>query len=284
MAIVEANIEGSIISPPTINGSDLTLVVAGVLVSAHSNTIIRTPTKRLTLVDVANQAPFPGRADAGFVNGSAQVEGYYDTAKGVLHADKLYLEPGRQIMIGHIANPTSAGAVVNGVNVLLTSDPRIPSSPIHNKFGFSIQPTTIPDYSVSTVAGYYAGNILRAFLISVDAPEAALISNAPQISLICASVQKKLAGPAGNQTVHFHLDACGAVFPGFSPQRIELYRLDAGTPIFLGSTESHPVWNTPYGQFDLNLNDIPGEAPISVRVVNASAPGRPSAELDVGFK
>lgn len=184
--IPDANVEGPIVQLPSLNGNQLTLMVAGVTVVADLNTIIRTPTRRLNLAEVADPTPFPGRTDPGFVNGIALADGSYDTTNGVLRADRLFLEPGEHVLVGPIANPTAAGAIVNGVNAEITNDPRIPADLIIlNEFGFPIQPSSIPADSITAAEGYYDGNMLRAFAITVDAPDAILTINPiiqPQIT------------------------------------------------------------------------------------------------------
>ena len=281
--IADSNVEGPVSANPVFNNNQVTLIVAGVTVIADSNTLIRTPTKVLNLTEVVDTTPFPGRSDPGFVNGSAQADGEYDTTVGVLRASRLFLEPAEHVLVGPIANPTDSGAVVNGVNAELTNDARIPKKPIQNEFGFPIKADTIPNDSLAAAEGYYAGGSLRAFLISVDAPDALLKSDGPQVSLMRARVQEKPAAPEEGRNASYRLSVRGAVYPGFTPQRIDVYALQNGIPVYLGSTESRPVRNTPYGKYDDDFKNIPGSAPVSVRVVNVTAPGSPFAEEYVDF-
>lgn len=282
MALIpDANVEGPLTQPPSLNGNQLTLMVAGVTVIADLNTIIRTPTRRLNLAEVEDTTPFPGRADPGFVNGSAQADGSYDTTDGVLRADRLFLEPGEHVLVGPIANPTAAGAIVNGVHAELTNDPRIPSDPILNEFGFPIQPDSITADSTTAAEGYYDGNILRAFAITVDAPDAILTTNPiiqPQISLMRAR--------AVDKDGTYRLDIRGAVTlhhsPGFQPQEIDVYRLDDNNvATFLGRTRSKRAAGTSFGKYDQEFRDLQGDPPIRVRVVNTTAMNQPSADLYV---
>ncbi|MCC8996737.1 MAG: hypothetical protein LM517_06755 [Nitrosomonas sp.] len=282
MAIVpDANVEGPIAQLPNLSGDQLTLIVAGVTVIADLNTIIRTPTRQLNLVEVADPTPFPGRADPGFVKGSAQADGSYDTTNGVLRADRLFLEPGEHVLVGPIANPTEAGAIVNGVNAELTNDTRIPSYQILNEFGFPIQPASIPVDSTTAAEGYYDGNILRAFAISVDAPDAILKINPiiqPQISLLRARAVEK------DST--YRLDIRGAVTlhhsPGFQPQEIDVYRLDDNNvTTFLGRARTRRAPGTSFGKYDQEFRNLPGEPPTCIRVINTTAMNQPSADLYV---
>lgn len=282
MALIpDANVEGPITQPPSLSGNQLTLIVAGVTVIADLNTIIRTPTRQLNLAEVADTTPFPGRADPGFVNGSGQADGSYDTTGGVLRADRLFLEPGEHVLVGPIANPTAAGAIVNGVSAELTDDPRIPSEPILNEFGFAIQPASIPADSTTAAEGYYDGNILRAFAISVDAPDALLTTNPiiqPQISLMRAR--------AVDKDGTYRLDVRGAVTlhhsPGFQPQEIDVYRLDDNNvTTFLGRARSKRAAGTSFGKYDQEFRDLQGESPIRVRVINTTAMNQPFADLYV---
>lgn len=282
MALIpDSNVEGPVTQLPNLNGNQLTLTVAGVTVVADLNTIIRTPTRRLNLVEVADSTPFPGRADPGFVNGSAQADGSYDTTSGVLRADRLFLEPGEHVLVGPIANPTAAGVIINGVNAEHTNDFRIPADPILNEFGFPIQPGSIPVDSATAAEGYYDGNILRAFAISVDAPDALLTTDPliqPQISLMRAR--------AVDRDGTYRLDIRGTVTlhhsPGFQPQEIDVYQLDDNNvTFFLGRARSKRAAGTAFGKFDQEFRDLPGEPPIRVRVVNTSAINQPSADLYV---
>ncbi|MEQ1776927.1 MAG: hypothetical protein ABL863_00100 [Nitrosomonas sp.] len=282
MALIpDANVEGPIAQLPNLNGNQLTLMVAGVTVIADLNTIIRTPTRQLNLVEVVDPTPFPGRADPGFAKGSAQADGSYDTTNGILRADRLFLEPGEHELVEPIANPTEAGAIVNGVNAELTDDPRIPSYLIHNEFGFPIQPASIPVDSTTAAEGYYDGNILRAFAITVDAPDAILTTNPiiqPQISLMRTR--------AIDKDGTYRLDIRGAITlhhsPGFQPQEIDVYRLDDNNiTTFLGRARSKRAPGTSFGKYDQEFRNLQGEPPIRVRVINTSAMNQPSADLYV---
>lgn len=279
MAIIqESTVEGPITQPPVLNGNQLSIVIAGVTVLASLGTIIRTPTKQLNLADVEDLTSFPGRDDPGFVNGSGQAEGDYDTNQRVLRATKLFLEPGEHVLVGPIENPANGGAIVNGVNIELTNDYRIPSDPILNEFGFSVQPGSIPLNSLAAAEGYFDGTMLRAFRISVDAPEAILTNNPaaqPQISLQRARAAIKKST--------YRLDIRGAVTlhhaPGFPPQQIDVYRSDeGGIATLIGRTTSRRAPGTSFGKYDQEFRDLQGDPPIRVRVVNISAPGQPSAE------
>lgn len=279
MALVpESTVEGPIIQLPVLNTNELLLVIAGVTVKSNLNTIIRTPTNRLDLAAVADATPFPGRVDPGFVNGVGQAEGEYDTDNHVLLATSLFLEPAEHVLVGPIENPTDNTALVNGVNVELTNDSRIPSDPILNEFGFAIQSDSIPTNSLAAAEGYFDGNLLRAFRISVDAPSAVLINSQPQISLLRARAAVK------KNT--YRLDIRGAVTllhaPGFPAQQINVFsRDDSGVMSLIGGAVSKRAPGTVFGKYDQDFRNIPGEPPARVRVVNTSAPGNPFAEMFV---
>jgi len=183
-------------------------------------------------------------------------------------------------LVGPIQNPTTSDALVNGVNVELTNDPRIPSDPILNEFGFAIRPDSIPLNSLAAAEGYFDGHLLRAFRISVDAPTAVLTDSQPQISLLRARAAVK------KNT--YRLDIRGAVTllhaPGFPSQQINVFSVDdSGATALIGRAVSKRAPGTMFGKYDQEFRDIPGELPTRVRVVNISALEDPVAEMFIDF-
>ncbi len=142
-----------------------------------------------------------------------------------------------------------------------------------------VQPGTIPENSLAAAEGYYDGNMLRVFSISVDAPEALFMDDLvtqPQIPLLRARAAIKKNG--------YRLDVWGAVtlhpVSGFQLQQIDVYRLDEiGTMTLIGRTTSKRAPCTPFGKYDQEFRDLQGDSPIRIRVVNISAPGQSFADL-----
>jgi hypothetical protein len=105
MPRIMAQLEGEISDQPVMENGDAVFHVLGVKVvvrpSAARNGRVRTPTrqKSLTLAQLVDPAPLPGRAAAGFRGCTAIVVGNFDTdpdatglPRNVLVVD--YIEPG----------------------------------------------------------------------------------------------------------------------------------------------------------------------------------------------
>jgi hypothetical protein len=236
-----------------------------VRIVTNASTVIRTPTAHITVAQLLDPTPFPGRAQAGFFQGSAQASGLYDTVANELVAKDLFVEPAENVLVGPIRNLTANGAVVNGVPVLLTNDLRIPAEVVQNEFGFAIQPATVAADSISSAEGYFDGANLRAFLISVDDPAATLVNANPQVSITRARVRDR-----GDN--RYDLDIVGAVTmfhaPGATRQRVEIRRVD--TNALLGEVQARRAAGTNFGRWSQSFDRLTGTVPAQVRATSQS--------------
>lgn len=167
-ALLEGRIE-SIVSNP--DGS-ATMTVMGVQVRVEATDIIESPSATLTLAQLLNPAPLPGRASQpGFVGGTAIVDGL-SVLNGPVDALSVFVEPAENVLFGRVTlGPPSLE--VEGLPVVLLPDaltePRIPLRAVQNSFGFNVLFNTITLGSFVGAEGYFdeSGN-LRAFLIEAD--------------------------------------------------------------------------------------------------------------------
>jgi len=147
-------------------GANVNVVVMGITVRVRPATVITTPTATLTLAQLLDTTPLPGRSEAGFVGGTAIVEGN-TTAAGVVIADTLFVEPAENVVIG-IVTENSAGVLkVNGMAVTMLADARIPAEPLRNDLGFEIAREAITVGTVVALEGYYSASsqALQAFIL-----------------------------------------------------------------------------------------------------------------------
>lgn len=272
MALVEAEVEGTISPGPEVN----TLVAAGVTVKVDAATVIRTPSKKLTIAELFSNAPFPGRAEPGFIGGTAIATGEFDTLAGVLLATDLHVEPAENVLVGPVASP-GAGMTVNGVPVVLSTDPRLPASPVQNEFGFEIVPTTITADSTTSAEGYFASGQFYSFLVMADDPAATLVNSNPQVSVTRAILRRKQG--------EWRLDMRGAVTMAHAAasvvrQVVEVYRVDAGVETLLLTIRSRRAPGTKFGRWSEKLDEQTSPPPTLLRVYNRSAPTNPSVDTE----
>ena len=166
---------------------------------------IRTPVKELTITEFKSTGSLPGRIQQGFVGGTVIAEGQFtiDGTNRFFDADFLSVEPAENVVIGALTKkaPTqpfsSTNLRINGVDIELLSDSRMPAGPepFHNQFGFSITPSSMLsaiDLPQPTAAeGYYANNRFYAFAFEYGGT-GTLTFNAttdPRISLERAEVR-----------------------------------------------------------------------------------------------
>ncbi len=276
MAVIDAEIEGRITDADPA-GAGAMLTVVGVSVLVPDGTEIRTPTKLLTVAELLDPTPFPGRAEDGFIGGTAIVEGTFDTATGLLTATSVEVEPAENLLLGALT--AFAPATINLVPVVLLpeDEPRLPADPLVNEFGF---PVVMNDKVLDQPAaadGYYDGAIFRAYHMEVAAT-ADLVSNDPQIVITRAQFQER--DPADERGDSF--DIRGAVTmmhapPGVTLQLIEVFRLDGGVATSLGQTEAERDPEFPRfarwrmdGQTAPTFDPVLGLSPARVRATNLS--------------
>jgi hypothetical protein len=164
-AVVPAAIEGPISSIVATN-ANATVVVMGITILVTPDTVITTPTATLTLQQLLDTAPLPGRSEAGFVGGTAIVDGNTTEAGDVI-ADNLFVEPAENVVIGVVTENGAGSLKVNGMAVTMLTDERIPAEPLRNDLGFEIAREAITVGTVVALEGYYSASsqALQAFIL-----------------------------------------------------------------------------------------------------------------------
>jgi S-layer homology domain len=117
----------------------------GVNVLIPATAPINSPSATLTIAQLADPTPLPGRSSPGFIGGTAIING--TTTGAISTADDVFVEPAENVVIGTITHATCTNAdcsnlgdtlaVLNSPLVRLT-DARIPAGPPSNAFGFAI--------------------------------------------------------------------------------------------------------------------------------------------------
>jgi hypothetical protein len=125
-------------------------VPAGTPITSPSN-------PALTQAQLLDPAPLPGRTDAGFLNGTAIVTG--TTTGATSTAADVFVEPAENVLIGLTTAPSNgAPLAINGVNVALVSDARMPGTAVHAVSGVAIDIHTVAAGAAAAATGYLGSN------------------------------------------------------------------------------------------------------------------------------
>jgi len=155
--------EGAISAIVDNGNGTATLTVMGMTAILPGTATISSPSKTLTLAEVLDTTPLPGRTEAGWIGGTAKGTGTV-SADGVITYTELVLEPAENVVLGVITGKQPL--TVNHMPVELLNDPRIPASTV-NELGFEIDLAVATVGQAVTIEGYYAGGVFRAFLVEV---------------------------------------------------------------------------------------------------------------------
>ena len=270
MAKIAAQLEGIIQALPTKDGAgNATFQVMGVPVvvspSAEARRRIRTTTgqKRMTINQLVDPTPLPGRSQPGFVGCTAVVAGNYDTVAKFLEvaypptipaglpADPPFefhpfveSGPPEALLLGPCTANAGGKIAVNDIPVEIlgaASDPKgrfIPDEPA-NEFGIKISVSRIPLNAPVSVEGYPSSDTgptrFIGFAVVVDSNDPTLLVDSinPQVGITRAQGR--------NRRALFDLEVRGGVYTGqpsgatIAPQRITIQRLDAA-----GNVEGDP--------------------------------------------
>ena len=222
----------------------VTMTVIGVTVKVPVGTPVHSPTRALTLRQLALRTKLPGRLEAGFLGGTALINGVVDVATGSFTAINMHVEPAENVLIGTVTQ-SSPLRILNS-DVVQIADSRIPYS-ITNQFGFDVKPTSVPVGSAAAAAGYFADNKFQTFSLELtgDFP---LANPNSQINILKAQTRER--GP--NATRGDDVDMRGFYHSrdGVAPT-IRIYRVDSNVRTFLGNATFIPdgvqpqfgVWN-----------------------------------------
>ncbi len=140
-----------------------TLTVMGMTAILPGTATISSPSKTLTLAEVLDATPLPGRTEAGWIGGTAKGTGTV-SADGVITYSELTLEPAENVVLGIITG--TQPLTVNHMQVTLLTDSRIPASTV-NELGFEIDLAQATVGQAVAVEGYYASGVFHAFRVEV---------------------------------------------------------------------------------------------------------------------
>jgi hypothetical protein len=225
MALFNTEIEGTV-TGIVADGSGVKMTVNGIDVrfaGSAMNKLI-TPAGALTISQLLDASPLPGRAAQGFEGGTAIVKGEFNSTTKQLAASEIAIEPSENVIVGGITKLFDSGTQeieVNGVPTALIQDARLKAAPVRNEFGFEVKPGTITIDMPASVEGYYSQGKFYAFVLEVDGA-AALVSTGPQVSVLRAQGRSRNGG--------YQLKARGAITTSHATvgqtQVIEIYRVD----------------------------------------------------------
>ena len=289
MAFYDTEIEGTV-TGITADGAGAKMEVNGIdvrfTVSAKSK--LSTPAGALTISQLLDSSPLPGRASPGFEGGTAIVVGKFDSTKKQLEASEITIEPAENVIVGgvtHVVSAASQEIEVNGIPIALIQDSRLKAAPVRNEFGFEVKIESLTIDMPASVEGYFIQGKFHAFVLEVDGP-AQLVSTTPQVSVLRAESRPRSG--------EYDLEVRGAITTFHATvgqtQTIEIYRVDivggAVVETLLGEVRASVIaggfakW-----KFDERITAVSGNLanpPTGIRAYNSSvAPRAVSIDFDV---
>lgn len=318
MALIAVNVEGTVSEiKKTAAGAEIEVMGMTVIVdpgiewkAADDRGSISTPTAKLTIAQLTDVTPLPGRAEPGFKGGTVIAKGNFDTTDGKIHVriipqpanqgnvpfelhPSIAIEPGESVIEGAITLNAAGDIQINGVKIVPLPDPatnpRMPGKPLQNEEGFDIKSETIINNSFGVANGYFAADgVFHAYEIQATG---SLKSTAPQISIIRTEARNGAAQYAlklrGFVTTS-HLTA------GLPRPRIVIFRQDKDAsgqlqPTILGSASPAARAGVPFVRWDFDqsitaLASPLNAAPDRIFVRYDNAPTQPVADLDVDVR
>jgi hypothetical protein len=271
-------LDGTISTVKTNKDGTVSLTVMGVAVNVPKEVSITSPSAVLTLAQLADTAPLPGRSQAGFVGGNAFVTGETDPSTGVITASDIFVEPANNLLLGVVTSKGGGPLKVNHMPVELSNDPRMPCAPPKNKYGMPVDIKNLASGTPILIEGYYDGGSFRAFNLEIRG-KSTVASPHPQIAIIASKCWER----APNSSVGDEVEIRGAVTMTHTPaeattQTIRVFRIDNGVDTMLGDAIAKRDSDDPnYALFDFKIATPPssdavlGAAPTRFRVVNISA-------------
>lgn len=166
-------------------GANVNVVVMGITVRVRPATVITTPTATLTLEQLLDTTPLPGRSEPGFVGGTAIVEGN-TTASGIVIADTIFVEPAENVVIGIVTENASGALKVNGLAVTMLADARIPAEPLRNDLGFEIAAEAVTVGTIVALEGYYSASSRALHSFILEATGTPALNPGLQVSILRA--------------------------------------------------------------------------------------------------
>lgn len=163
--------------------------VMGATVKVPQGAPIHSPTNSSLTWQQFTMGAFVGRAEPGFLGGTAIVTG--DSQGGVIYADDVFSDISEHVVVGEATGSVtvddgSTRASVNGIPLIPLDDPRMPAGAPINGFGFEVNPAQITVGSLVSVEGYFAAGKLNYHNFEADG--ASLINpTTPEVSILRAN-------------------------------------------------------------------------------------------------
>jgi len=272
-ATIPGYTEGPISSITLQPDGSVIMTVIGVTVKVPVGTPVSSPSRSLTLRQLALRTRLPGRTEPGFIGATALINGVVDVATGSFTATDMVVEPAENVLIG-VVTQASPLRILNS-EIVPSTDTRIPFS-MANQFGFGITAPTIPVGTNAAAEGYYAGGKFQAFLLELtgDFP---LVNTNSQINIMRAQSRERSPnvqrGDEVNMRGFYHARDGG--FP-----IIQIFRLDGPVATLLGNALPIPDVDFPkFGVWDFRITTPPsadavlGTAPLRLRAVLTAPDG-----------
>lgn len=267
-----AEVEGPI-SAVTDNGDGTGIItVMGMTIQIPATATITSPTVSLTMDQLADPTPFPGRTQAGFIGGTAIVVGTVD-AVGQLTAQEVFAEPSENVLLGIVTSNAPDPLTVNNVPITFLSDTRMPAGPALNDLGVEVVVDDLAVGTIASVEGYYDGSTFQTFLLEAEGAAAAVPT--PQVGIVRAQgrtaggrleVRGGLTGITGSETLELRNAANNALLAVLTVQEAPF----DGVEVLVAGT----------AQFRFQVRGL-RTVPATVRVVNLTSPSEATAEVDI---
>lgn len=170
-------------------------IVIEVPPNVFTDGLATTPTAPLTAESLTRAASLPGRAQPGFVGGTAIING--ETSAAGFKALDLFVEASETVMIGRVtANTSSTTGIypctidVEYVPLVFSEDDRMPFGDAINGSGFNVDPCSVAVGNIVAGEGYYGANSAdgpgdRKFhIFAFESDDAALLNEFSEITKI----------------------------------------------------------------------------------------------------
>lgn len=183
------------ISAVTASGLAGTVTSMGITITVPETARVSTPTAALDMSRFADETPFPGRTQPGFVGGTVIATGCVKTDPNGAHiylADDVSSDVNENVMLGVVTQqPTvdpenQISLEVLGTPVKLLKDARMPAHHLSNLFGLEIIPESVVPGNEVSIEGYFGDQdppTMHAWAAEVGGANLVLASDAPQVSI-----------------------------------------------------------------------------------------------------
>jgi hypothetical protein len=250
-----------------------TLLVQNVTVHVPADLMADSPTTTLTVRQLCLRNRLPGRTEAGFVGGTALINGLVDLQTYRFTATSVTVEPAENVAIGVITSVSPLQ--IQGTTLATLTDPRI-STEVVNTFGFPVRAENLSIGQPAAAEGYFADSKLHCYVISLE-PTAPLVQNINQINFLRAQSRERV--PNNNRGDEVDTRGFYYTTTGVQPL-IQVFRDDNGVLTSLGFATVVPDGAYPnYGVWNFQAITPPtthpvlGTAPKKYRAVLTGSDG-----------